>query len=154
MDNARRIATLYARRRRLILGLQDFERRAGVYRLTISMVEDELWTLVSYVPAFKPRNQCPLFTSRELIRGYYDALRQANGRELTADEIVTFLIQRKGLEPRDTALRTVVRRRVLEAVRRIRQRSVPMHAASSRRNRPMVGIAAPDEQRRAPGPRC
>jgi hypothetical protein len=88
------------------------------------MVEDELRTLVPYVSAFKPRNQCPLFTSRELTRGYYDALRQADGRDLTTDEIVTFLMQSKGLEPSNSALRTVVRRRVLEAVRRIRQRSV------------------------------
>jgi hypothetical protein len=105
MDNERVIASLYARRRRLILGLQDFERRAEVYRSVIAELEAELQTLRPFVPPFKPRGNHQDFTSRELARGYYDTARQAEGKVLTADDVVIVLMRSKGLDISDTVLR-------------------------------------------------
>jgi hypothetical protein len=97
MNNERKIGSLYARRRRLILGLQDFERRAEVYRSAIDGLEAELRTLRQFVPAFKPRKTNPYFTAEEFIRGYYDAVREAEGTVLTIDDVVIILMRSKGL---------------------------------------------------------
>jgi hypothetical protein len=123
MANARNIASLYARRRRLILGLRDFERRAEVYRSTIAHLEARLQTLVPIVPAFKPRRCCPYFSSRELSRGCQDALREANGKALTTNEVVIFLMRRKGLDVDDIILREAIRRRVRATLRRMSVRN-------------------------------
>ena len=94
MDNERLIASLYARRRRLILGVQNLERRAEVYRSTISEIETRLQTLRSFVPAFKPRRSSQHFTSRELVRGYYAAISELEGETLSADDVVIYLMRR------------------------------------------------------------
>lgn len=122
MANARTIASLYARRRRLILGLQDFQRRAEVYRSAVAELEAKLQTLVPFVPPFKLRKRSQYFTSREFTRGYHDALREADGRILTPNEIAIFLMRRKGLDISDTALQKSIRRRVLGTLRRIKRR--------------------------------
>jgi hypothetical protein len=116
------IASLYARRRRLTLGLQDFERRAEVYRAVLAEVEAQLQTLVPSVRAYVPRKQCPHFTSREFSRACQDALREADGKSLTTDDIAVLLMQRKGLDPGDGAMRKAMRRRVYQALRRMRLR--------------------------------
>jgi hypothetical protein len=122
MESERLIASLYARRRRLILGLKDFERRAEVYRSAIAELEAKLQALRPFVPAFKPRRCCQYFTPQEFARGYHDAVREVEGRPLTADDVVIFLMQRKGLDISDTVLRKTMRRRVVEMRRRMRQR--------------------------------
>jgi hypothetical protein len=122
MTNTRTIASLYARRRNLTLGLQDFERRADVYRSAIVEIETKLQTLVPVVPPFKPRKHCQHFTPREFIRGYHDALREAEGKSLTPDDVVTFLMGRKALDVSNTVLRKTIRRRVVAARRRIKRR--------------------------------
>lgn len=122
MANARTIASLYARRRRLILGLRDFERGAEVYRSTVAELEAKLLTLVPIVPPFMPRKRCPYFSSREFSRGCQDALREAEGRILSADEIAIFLMRRKGLDIDDVYSRKAMRRRVRETFRRMRGR--------------------------------
>ena len=122
MASARTIASLYARRRRLILGLQDFERRAEVYRSALAELEATLQTLVPFVPPFMPRKRCPYFTAREFSRGCQDALRDAEGGVLTADEIAIFLMRRKGLDICNIALRKAIGRRVRGTLRRMMQR--------------------------------
>jgi hypothetical protein len=117
------IASLYARRRRLTLGLQDFERRAEVYRAVLAEVEAQLQALVPSVRAFAPRKRCPHFTSREFSRACQDALREADGKSLTTDDIAVLLMQRKGLDTHDGAMRKAMRRRVYQAFRRMRLRS-------------------------------
>jgi hypothetical protein len=119
MDNARVVATLYARRRRLILGLQDFERRAEVYRATMAEVEARLQSLVPVVSPFRRRRRCPWFTSREFRRGCLDALRHAGDQTPTPDEVTIFLMRRKGLDPDDTNLREYIRRRVRQTLRQL-----------------------------------
>jgi hypothetical protein len=120
MGNARTIASLLARRRRLILGLQDFDRRAAVYRSSIAEVEARLQTLLPLVAPYVPRKRCPHFTARELNRGCQDALREREGRALVVDEIVTFLMRRKGLDIQDSTLRKGIQRRVRDVLRRMR----------------------------------
>jgi hypothetical protein len=122
MESERLIGSLYARRRRLILGLNDFERRAEVYRSAIAELEKKLRSLRPFVPPFKPRRGCLFVTSRELSRGYYDAVREIEGKVLTADDVVIFLMRRKGLDISDTVVRKAMRRRVVEMRRRMRQR--------------------------------
>ena len=123
MESERLIASLYARRRRLILGLKDFERRAEVYRSAINELEAKLQSLRPFVPSFKPRRCHKYFTSREFARGYHDAVREADGKALlTADDVVTFLMRRKELDIADAVLRKAMRRRVVELRRRMRQR--------------------------------
>jgi hypothetical protein len=122
MSRERTVASLYARRRRLIIGLRDFERRAEVYRSILAEVEAKLQLLVPAVAAFVPRKRCPHFTPREFGRGCQDALREADGKPLTIDDIAFFLMQRKGLDIDDGAMRKSMRRRVREALRRMRLR--------------------------------
>jgi hypothetical protein len=122
MTRERTIASLYARRRRLTLGLQDFERRAEVYRAVLAEVEAQLRALVPSVRAFAPRKRCPHFTSREFSRACQDVLREADGKSLTTDDIAVLLMQRKGLDPGDGVLRKAMRRRVYQALRRMRLR--------------------------------
>lgn len=123
MENERTIANLYARRKRLILGLQDFERRAEVYRSALAEVEAKLQKSIPFVSPFKPRKRFQYFTSSEFIRGLHDALRGADGEVLTPGDIVTFLMQRKGMDVSDAALRQTVRRRVLGTLRRMKRHS-------------------------------
>jgi hypothetical protein len=123
MAKARTIASLYARRRRLILGLQDFERRAEVYRSAIEDLEAQLQTLVPTVPAFKPRRRCPYFSSREFSRCCQDALREAKDKTLTMNEVVIFLMQRKSLDIDDIRLRKAIRRRACATLRRMSVRN-------------------------------
>lgn len=118
MANERAIASLYARRRRLILGLQDFERRADAYRSALAEVEAKLQKSIPFVSPFKPRRRFQYFTSGEFIRGFHDALREADGAVLTPGDIVIFLMQRKGMDISDATLRQSVRRRVLRVLRR------------------------------------
>jgi hypothetical protein len=120
MGDARTIASLLARRRRLILGLQDFERRASVYRSSIVEVDARLQTLLPLVAPYVPRKRCPYFTAREFNRGCQDALREGEGPTLMVDEIVTFLMRRKGLDIQDSTLRRGIRRRVRDVLRRMR----------------------------------
>jgi hypothetical protein len=122
MESERLIASLYARRRRLILGLKDFERRAGVYRSAIAEIESNLQVLRPFVPPFKARKRSQDFTPHEFVRGYHDAVREAEGKILTADDVVIFLIRGKGLDVSDTVIRKAMRRRVLEMRRRMRRR--------------------------------
>jgi hypothetical protein len=122
MSQERTIASLYARRRRLILGLQDFAHRTEVYRSAIADVEAKLRPLVISVRPLMPRRQCPHFTSREFSRGCQDALREADGKPLTANEIVDFLMRREGMDTSDGALRKAMGRRVRETLRRMRLR--------------------------------
>jgi hypothetical protein len=122
MSRERTIASLYARRRRLTLGLQDFEGRAEVYRAVIAEVEAQLQALVGSVRAYAPRKRCPHFTSREFSRACQDALREADGKSLTTDDIAVLLMQQKGLDPGDGAMRKAMRRRVYQALRRMRLR--------------------------------
>ena len=122
MSRERTIASLYARRRRLTLGLQDFERRAEVYRATLAEVEAQLQALVPPVRAYTPRKQSLHFTSREFGRACHDVLREADGRFLTNDEIAVLLMQRKGLDSGDRAMRKAMRRRVYRALRDMRLR--------------------------------
>lgn len=122
MEIERLIASLYARRRRLILGLKDFERRAEVYRSAINELEAKLQSLRPFVPPFKPRSCGQYLTSREFARGYHDAVREAEGKALTVDDVVTFLMQRKELDIADAVLHKAMRRRVVEMRRRMRQR--------------------------------
>lgn len=147
MESERLIASLYARRRRLILGLKDFERRAEVYRAAIMTLESKLQTLRPSVPAFKPRKTDQYFTSREFARGYHDAVREAEGKTLTVDDIVIFLIRCKGLNDSDAVMRKAVRRRVLAMRRRMCHSGQPLKpelAASSRKNRQREYTASPD----------
>ena len=147
MTHSRTIASIYARRRRLILGLQDFERRAEVYRSTIVELEAELRALVPVVPPFAPRRRCPHFTAREFSRGCHDALRELEGSDPSAEEITSFLMRRKGLDISDVALREAIGRRVRGTLRRMARPGgpapKPKTAASSRRNRPKVCSASP-----------
>ena len=126
MDNERKIGSLYARRRRLILGLQDFERRAEVYRSAIIALEAELRELRLFVPAFKPRKSNPHFTAEEFIREYYDAVREKEGRISSVDDVVIILMRRKGLDVADTLLCKATRRRVVAMRRMLRQRGSPI----------------------------
>ena len=128
MGSERQIASLYARRRRLILGLRDFKRRAEVYRSAIAEIESQLQVLRSSVPPFKPRKRSQDFTSREIARGYHDAVREAEGKTLAADDVMIFLLRGKGLDISDTVMRKVVRRRVLDMRRRMRRRGATAHA--------------------------
>jgi hypothetical protein len=121
MSHERTIASLYARRRRLILGLQDFERRAEVYRAVLAEVQAQLQALVPSVRAYAPRKQCSHFTSREFSRACQDVLREADGKSLTTDDIAGLLMQRKGLDPGDGASRKAMCRRVRQALRRMRR---------------------------------
>jgi hypothetical protein len=125
MESERLIASLYARRRRLILGLQDFERRAEVYRSAIAELETKLQALRPFVPPFRSRGGSQYFTPREFARGYYDALGEAEGETLTADDVAIFLMRRKELAVSDTVLRKSIRRRVVEMRRRMRRRGGP-----------------------------
>jgi hypothetical protein len=59
---------------------------------------------------------------REFVRGYHDAVREAEGKILTADDGVIFLIRGKGVDVSDTVIRKAMRRRVLEMRRRMRRR--------------------------------
>lgn len=122
MISARTIASLYARRRRLILGLQDFERRAEVYRSAIADVEANLRALVPLVKPFKLRKRCPYFTSREFTRGFHEALRAGGGKVLAAEDIAVFLMRQKRLDISDSTLRKALRRRVCAMRRRIKRR--------------------------------
>ena len=122
MDNERLIASLYARRRRLILGIKDLERRAEVYRSTIAELEAKLQTLRPFVPPFKPQRSSQYFTPRELVRGYYDALRELEGENFSADDVVICLMRRKGMDVSNAVLRQSMRRRVLEMRRRMQGR--------------------------------
>src|SRR3954451_5381869 len=117
MSRERTIASLYARRRRLTLGLQDLERRAEVYRAVLAEVEAQLQALVPSVRAFAPRRQSLHCTPREFSRACHEVLREADGRSLTADEIAVLLMQRKGLDSGDRAMRKAMRRRVYRALR-------------------------------------
>jgi hypothetical protein len=122
MSRERTIASLYARRRRLTLGLQDFERRADVYRAVLANVEAQLQVLVPSVNAYTPRKQPLHFTAREFSRVCHDVLREADGKSLATDEIAVLLMQRKGLDPDDRAMRKAMRRRVYRALRDMRLR--------------------------------
>ena len=122
MGSERLIASLYARRRRLILGLRDFERRAEVYRSAIAEIESQLQVLRSSVPPFKPRKRNHDFTSREIARGYHDAVRETEGKTLDADDVVIILLRGKGLDVSDTIICKAMRRRVLDMRRRMRRR--------------------------------
>jgi hypothetical protein len=147
MESERLIASLYARRRRLILGLKDFERRAEVYRSAIMALESKLQALRPSVPAFKPHRPSQYFTPREFTRGYHDAVREAEGKILTVDDVVIFLMRSKGLNDSDTVMRKTVRRRVLAMRRRMCRTVQPVKlelAANSRKNRQREYIASPD----------
>jgi hypothetical protein len=124
MESERLIASLYARRRRLIIGLQDFERRAEVYRSTIAELETKLQALRPFVPPFRSRREYQYFTPREFSRGYYDSIRE-QGETLSADDVAIFLMRRKGLAVSDTVLRKSIKRRVVEMRRRMRRRDGP-----------------------------
>jgi hypothetical protein len=123
MANERTIASLYARRRNLTLGLQDFQRRAEVYRSTIAEVEAKLRALVPFVPPFKPRKRSQHFTPREFMQVYYDALRELEPGAANANSITVVLMRRKALDASDVALRKSIRRRVVAARRRIKRRN-------------------------------
>src|SRR5215469_4782655 len=122
MGSERLIASLYARRRRLILSLNDFERRAEVYRSAITEIESKLQALRPFVPPFKPRKRSQDFTSREVARGYHDAAREAGGKTPAVDDVVIVLLAGKGLDVSDTVMRKTLRRRVLDMRRRMRRR--------------------------------
>jgi hypothetical protein len=124
MANERTIASLYARRRNLTLGLQDFQRRAEVYRSAIAEVEAKLQALVPFVPPFKPRKRSQNFTPREFMQGYYDAVRELGPDAANPDSITAVLLRRKALDASDIALRKSTRRRVVAARRRIKQHDV------------------------------
>ena len=74
------------------------------------------------VPPFKPRKRGQDFTSREIARGYPDAVRDAGGKTLAADDVVTFLLRGKGLDVSDAVMRKGMRRRVMDMCRRMRRR--------------------------------
>ena len=105
-----------------MLGLLDFERRAQVYRSAVAELEAKLRTLVPIVPAFMPRRRCPYFTPRQFGRGCQDAMREAEGKILTADEIAIYLMRRKGLDIDNIGLRKSMRRRVRGTLHRITER--------------------------------
>jgi hypothetical protein len=132
MSRERTIASLYARRRRLTLGLQDFERRAEAYRAVLAEVEAQLQALIPSVRAYTPRKRCPHFTSREFSRACQDVLREAGGKSLTTDDIAVLLMQRKGLDTDDGAMRKAMRRRVCQALRRMRRRGTESDYARDR----------------------
>jgi hypothetical protein len=125
MESERLIASLYARRRRLILGLQDFDRRADVYRSAIAQVEAKLQALRPFVAPYRPRRGSQYFTPREFIRGYYDAMRELEHETPTTGDIVIFLMRRKGLDVSDAVLRRSMRRRIAEMRRRMKRRDGP-----------------------------
>jgi hypothetical protein len=119
MTNARTIASLYARRRRLTLGLQDFERRAAVYRATIAEVEADLSRALLFVPPLTQRRSPEHFGRREIGLGCRDALRDACGGGLSTDQVAIFLMRRKGLSIRDLSLRSKVGKQARGALRRL-----------------------------------
>ena len=121
MANERTIASLYARRRNLTLGLQDFQRRAEVYRSTLVEVEAKLQALVPFVRPFKPRKRCQYFTPREFMQSYYDAVRELGRDAANPDSITAVLLRRKALDASNIVLRKSIRRRVVAARRRIKQ---------------------------------
>ena len=96
MESERLIASLYARRRRLILGLQDFERRAEVYRSAIAQIEAKLRALRPFVPPFSSRGGSQYLTPRDFSCGYYDAVREVEGETLTADDVAIFVDATEG----------------------------------------------------------
>jgi hypothetical protein len=122
MSRERTIASLYARRRRLTLGLRDFERRAEVYRAVLAEVEAQLKALVPSVMPYTPHKAPLHFAPREFSRACHDVLREAGGKSLTTDEIAVLLMQRKGLDVGDRAMRKAMCRRVYRALRDMRLR--------------------------------
>jgi hypothetical protein len=99
--------------------LQDFERRAEVYRSTMAEIEARLQSLVSGVSPFRRRIRRPWFTSREFSRGCQDALRHAGDQTPTPDDVTIFLMRRKGLDPEDTGLRKYIHRRARRTLRQL-----------------------------------
>lgn len=132
MSTERTIASLYARRRRLTLGLQDFERRAEAYRAVLTEVEAELQALVPSARAYTPRKRCPHFTSREFSRACQDVLRDAGGKSLTTDDIAALVMQCKGLETGDAVMRKAMRRRVWQTLRSMKRRGTASDYARDR----------------------
>jgi hypothetical protein len=64
----------------------------------------------------------PHFPRREFVRGYYDAVRELGQEILTADDVVIFLMRRKGLDVSNAVLRKSMRRQVVAMRRRIQRR--------------------------------
>ncbi len=91
--------------------------------MALSELELELRALRPFVPPFKPRKTDPYFTAEEFIRAYHDATRQADGRVLTIDDVVTILMRGKDLDVADVVVRKRMRHRVVATRRRLRQRN-------------------------------
>jgi hypothetical protein len=138
------IASLYARRRRLILGLRDFERRAEVYRSAIAEIDSQLQVLRSSVPPFKPRKRNQDFTSREIARGHHDAVREAEGKTLCRDHPATRqgagCLRYDHAQGREAPRTGICVGGCADVVRPPKAEL----AASNRKNRPRVHTASPD----------
>ncbi len=127
MFDARRVATLYARRRRLTLGLADFDRRAEAYRSALTEVEAELRTMVLFVPPLILRGT-PFAVARDIL-GF---LREAQ-TPLTTQEITLWVMAKRKLPPTDPRMIRLVQKRVRAALNRLAARGVVRSEAESRR---------------------
>ena len=121
MSQARTIASLYARRRRLVLGLADFDRRAAVYRASIAEVEAELSKLVLFVPTLSVRRAAPCLPAREGSRATMACLRGAD-RPLTVREITAKVIAARTLAVTEPRQVLAVEKRVRASLQRMRKR--------------------------------
>jgi hypothetical protein len=108
------------------------KRRNRHTKLNYAEVAAQLQALIPSVRAYTPRKRCPHFTSREFSRACQDILREAGGKSLTTDDIAVLLIQRKGLDTDDGAMRKAMRRRVCQALRRMRRRGTESDYARDR----------------------
>lgn len=121
VSQAHTIASLYARRRRLVPGLADFDRRAAVYCASIAEVEAELAKLVLFVPTLVRRRAAPCLPAREGSRATMACLRDTD-RALTVREIVGQIIVALGLTVTEPQHVLAMEKRVRTSLQSMRRR--------------------------------
>lgn len=128
MYDARRVKTLYTRRRRLIAAAADMARRADVIRRNLLEVEADLQSMVLFVPPVVRRAPTAV-SSRAIL----DLLQTAETPPTTR-EVMAWLMERKGLPlPSDPQQLRRVQNRVWIALNRLAKRGIVKSEAESRR---------------------
>ena len=126
MEHAPVIAGLLAKREEITRQIAELERQIRRHKAEVAQIDGTIRLFSSDVVAAK-RDITRLarsahFVTGELTRRVQTALREAEGRAITADEIAVHAMREKSLDMRDGELRADITKRFLWTLNRLLQR--------------------------------
>ncbi len=131
------VSALRAKRAEISGHIYDLEKKIGRLRASLLHVDASIRLFSpeanpDTIPMKRTYRRTRYFAARELPRRCLDALREANGTQMTGTQIATIAMLAKGMSAEDDALRAVIIERTLAVLGNLRKSGTVIKTGTTR----------------------